>query len=172
MHLLTVIASVIFIGYAVLVRIPGFPLSKNSSQPEVIGETDNLKSPQPDASPQPSASLQLRPTPRSSSVSGKSNIDIRVDTKIDNSTPGSEKIIYPGANSTGGNTYETDAPGDMVYDWYKSELSSRSYQIRNNVRTKANEKFKAILQGVSNSTSIKVTIDQENTSAKTNILVE
>jgi hypothetical protein len=162
MHLLTLIASIVFIGYAVLVRIP---------QPEVIGDTDNLEvSPTPQTSPM--ASISLKSSPRSSPVTGKSNIDIKVDTKLDNTVSGSEKIVYPGAKSIGGNIYETDADGDAVYEWYKSELGKRSYQIRNNVRTKANEMFKAILQGVSNSVSIKVMIDQENASAKTKIVIE
>ena len=147
-------------------------LTRQTDEPQVAGDVDIAESPSPSASP--SASPHASSTPNASSSvhvsEGTSKINISVD-----STDGNKshiQIVYPGSTNTGGNTYETSASGDSVYDWYKNELNSRSFSIRNNVKTKANDKFKAILQGVNGDSSIKVNIDQENASAKTRITLE
>lgn len=169
MQLFTLVAVVIFIGYALVFRSNYRRTQLPTATPEVIGETNVVSTPSPTAIPLSSTQISSTPKP---SASSQSRIKINVDTDVDDTTPASDKIIYPGAVATGGNSYETDADGDSVYNWYKEELGNRFYQIRNNVRTKANEKFKAVLQGVSGSISIKVTIDQENSSVKTKITVE
>lgn len=169
MQLVTLVAVVVFIGYALVFRSNYRRTQPPTATPEVIGETNDASTPSPTAGPLSSPQVSSSPKPPASS---QSRIKINVDTKIDDTTPASDKIVYPGAVATGGNSYETDADGDSVYNWYKEELTKRSYQIRNNVRTKANEKFKAVLQGVSGNVSIKVTIDQESSDAKTKILLE
>lgn len=169
MQLVTLVAVVVFIGYALVFRSNSHRVKPPPAFPEVIGETDAISTPSPTAGPLSSPQVSSSSEPPASS---QSRIKINVDTNIDDTTPASDKIVYPGAVATGGNSYETDADGDSVYNWYKEELGKRSYQIRSNVRTKANEKFKAVLQGVSGNLSIKVTIDQENSDAKTKITLE
>ena len=173
MPILTLIAVVVFAGYALYMRVYAPP----SNQGQVSGETDTNLEVSSQATPvgTPSSTPVISPqktSPSPTVKSGSSKIDISVDARLGNSIPASEKIVYPGAVQTGGNSYETETDGNAVYDWYKSELGKRTYQIRNNVKTSANEKFKAILQAVSGNSSIKVTLDQENTASKTHIVLE
>lgn len=171
MPFITVLAVVVVTGYALFVRV----VHKTPDTPQATVEA----TPEASASAEPVASNSPTPStttfePRSSpiSTSGTSKINIKVDTLADQTTPSKEIIIYPGAKEVGNKKYKTDANGDTVYDWYKNQLNSRSYQIRNNVKTKANEKFVAVLQGVSGSTSIKITIEKENNNSPTKITVE
>ena len=166
MTLLTVIALVIILGVGTFSRISltkSLPSSPPTS-PEIAGVTSVATS-----------SPEMIPTPQASSSptsSTKSKVEINVDTKVNGTTASLEKLIYPGASAINGNQYEVNVRGATVYDWYKSEMSKRNYQIRNNVKTQANEKFKGVLQGVSGSSSLKVTIDQENPASKTTITLE
>lgn len=173
MPLITIAAVVVFIGYAIFVRVD--TKSQNTDP-----------SPTPDASPividerseaSPTPNPTVISTPQASTITtttGNSTIKIQVDTN--SNSLGDRSIVYPGASkqseSSSSVVYETTASGDEVYDWYKSQLESKNYQIRNNVRTKANDKFKGVLQGVGGDTSIKVTIDQESSSSKTVITLE
>lgn len=169
MPILTVIAIVIFAGYAIYTRVyTSPPKLQNSADGTVLSTDTTQSSPSPAVSPKVSPS----PTAKTSVSSGTSKIDIKVDSTIGNTTPTSEKIVYPGASQVGGNRYETATDPDAVYNWYKGELEKRTFQIRNNVKTRANDKFKAILQGVAGSISIKVTIEQENAGAKTVMTLE
>lgn len=173
MHVLTVLAIIIFAGYALYARIS----TSYNNQGQVIGENaENLEaSPSgiPAKSPMPTPIISPpKSTISPAAKSESAKIDINVDANLTNTPVASEKIVYPGASSRGGNNYETADAGDRVYDWYKKELSSRSYQIRTNVKTQANEKFKAILQGVAHNNALKVTIDQENTDTTTRIVLE
>ena len=167
MPLVTILAVIVFVGY---ITVTGITARKNSSVPR---PTSEVKSAVDETSPMPSASLVPSPTPisstkpKTSGSSPNSQIKIEVDTQLGNTTPSLVNIIYPSASQTNGNEYEVNERGATVYDWYKSEMSKRNYQIRNNVKTQANEKFKGVLQGVSGSSSLKVTIDQENYASKT-----
>lgn len=170
MSYITVIALVFFIGYAVVNRV------SVKTETKVDGEVQSESSLSASLLPELSASTSatprdtVKPTPKSSaSSSANSKIDISVDSNL--GKPSSEKLIYPGSTGSG-NRWETSTSGETVYDWYKSEMEKRSYQIRNNVKTRANDQFKGVLQGVSGESSMKVTIDQENASAKTIITLE
>jgi len=170
MPFLTIASIVVIISYAIYSRVNTDISQKHPTQePEVLSETDQI-TPTPTSTPQPTT----RPT--TTAVPSKAKIDVQVNSQLNGVAPTPEKLVYPGTNKirTDGSAeiYETDADGDTVYNWYKSEFDKRSYNIRNNVRTKANDKFKAVLQGVSESSSLKVTIDQENAGAKTIITVE
>lgn len=172
MPLVTIAAVVVFIGYAIFVRVEGNTQNTNPSPtpdaPPIVIDEENepISSPSPTANPTPQASV--------TTTTGNTTVKIQVDTNSSGSSDRS--IVYPGASkqseSGASVIYETSASGDEVYDWYKSQLESKNYQIRNNVRTKANDKFKGVLQGVGGDTSIKVTIDQESASAKTVITLE
>ncbi len=170
MSFIGLIISIIVLGITIYSRIGA--INKNSHTASVQGEVDIAATPSPSASA--SASPRNSSTPRASSnvhvSEGTSKIDISVDTA--DGSKSHIQLVYPGAVSVGGNAYETSASGDLVYDWYKNELNSRKFNIRNNVRTKANDKFKGVLQGVNGDSSIKVTIDQEDASAKTRITLE
>ena len=163
---LTILALIVFVGYTLFTRFSPHTPTTPKSSPQVWGEeTEATESAIAVASPKTSSIP-------AATASSKSHIDIKVDTNSGNANAATEKLVYPGASKIGDNLYETNADGDTVYSWYKAELDKRSFQIRNNVRTKANDKFKAVLQGVSGNTSIKVTIDQENSGAKTKITLE
>lgn len=172
MPILTLIAVVIVVGYAVFYRLDAQSPSKIQPTPQISQNTQDVAgdttSPLPQTSSPPSTSLEQK------SVGG-ADIDIKVDTNIPDKQT-SIRLIYPGAvhvkSEGNSNYYETGDGGDSVYDWYKTEMEKREFNIRNNVKTRANDKFKAVIQGVSATESLKVTIDQENSSAKTTITLE
>lgn len=166
MSYLTIAAVIIFVGYSMYARIHTKPSDAPSSSPQVISETDEKENLEKQESPSPRATVVPNPTPI---ASANSQIKIKVDSTDGKKT---EELIFPQAIKTGNNQYSTDKSGEEVYNWYKEEMQKRSYQIRNNVKTRANEKFKAVLQGVSSSSSLKVTIDQENSKSKTIITLE
>lgn len=166
MSWLTITAIVVFVGYAVFTRTSGnVPSSPDSTEatPEIVFDETLTENESPGPSPLPAVS----PTPQV----GGANIDISVDSNISGNKQ-SISLVYPGANKTGDNVFETSDSGDQVYDWYKSQMEQKNFNIRNNVRTKANDKFKAVLQGESARETLKVTIDQESSSAKTTIRLE
>ncbi len=172
MPFISVLAVIVLIGY---ITVTGLQARQQKSNPSPTPQVESAVSevdPTSNPSLVPSSSVTISPKPKPSSTTSDSQIKINVDTQIGDTTSTSEKLIYSGAVSVGGNQYETSAGGNSVYDWYKIEMNKRSYQIRNNVKTQANDKFKAVLQGVSGSTSLKVTIDQENAAAKTIITLE
>ncbi len=166
MPLVTIVAIVIFVGYAVFTRLSdNIPQEQTEVKqtPEIVfQETVN-----PSTFPSPATSVSPLATP----AVGGANIDISVDANI-SSDKQTITLVYPGATKIGDNTYETTDSGDMVYDWYKDQMVQKNFQIRNNVKTRANDKFKAVLQGESATESLKVTIDQESKSAKTQIKLE
>jgi len=163
---ITVAAIVVFVGYAVFTRVTG-----NTPQPQSsVKETPEIvfnETPSDEPSPKPTPSTEPAVTP----VVGGANIDISVDSNISQDKQ-TMKLVYPQATKVSDNVYETSDSGDQVYEWYKSQMEQKNFNIRNNVRTKANDKFKAVLQGESATESFKVTIDQESASAKTSIRVE
>lgn len=173
MSFVTIAAILIVLGYTVFTRVSDSS-PQSFSEPKVQGDSSDASS---SATPDPSSSLISSATPSASpkisnspKVTQKvSDITISVDTQTENKS--SEVIVYPGATGSG-KIYETSTDGDTVYSWYKNELEKRNFSIRNNVRTKANDKFKGVLQGVSGNDSIKVTISQENAGAKTIIVFE
>lgn len=172
MSFVTIIAIIIFSGYALWSQVKTRDTQKNESSPQVMSETDTASPSatfEPIITPTPIASSKTSPKPKSSPVSqGESKISITVDPPR-NST--GEKIVYPGAAHSAGK-YETADSGEQVYEWYKSELEKRSYQIRNKVKTRANDKFKGVLQGINQNEGFTVTIDQENQTAKTTFILE
>ncbi len=168
MPILTIITIIIFVGLAVFSRGKPNKTSSPATSPLVMGEVDEAS-----ASATPNPISTTSPKPSSTPINSNSSNDSKISIHVDANTSGNhETIIYPGANNTGGNTYQTTDSADAVYNWYVGELNKRSYNIRNNVKTRANDKFKAVLQGVSSSNSFKVTIDQENAGAKTIITIE
>lgn len=168
MPFLTIASIVVIISYAIYSRV-NTDISPKQQEPEVLSDVDQAATPTLSSSP----TLAPTSTPKPNTPA---KIEVQVDSQLNGVASSSEKLIYPGATKvrTDGSTeiYESGADGDTVYNWYKSEFDKRSYNIRNNVRTKANDKFKAVLQGVSESSSLKVTIDQENAGAKTTITIE
>lgn len=168
MPLLTIASIVVIISYAIYSRV-NTDISPKQPEPEVLSDVDQAAT--PTLSPSPTLAPTSTPKPNT-----PAKIDVQVDSNLNSVKLTSEKLVYPGANKVridgSAEIYETDADGDTVYNWYKSEFDKRSYNIRNNIRTKANDKFKAVLQGVSESSSLKVSIDQESAGAKTIIAVE
>lgn len=153
---MTTIAIIIFVGYVVLLRGSNFFQSEKTANTENIAGETSVQTPSNSPSITPSVFPTISPKPITSSSS---------------SSPSSQKFIYPGADGQGSH-YQTNDAGDTVYNWYKAEMEKNTYQIRTNVKTRANDKFKAVLQGASGNDSFKVTIDQENSSAKTVITIE
>lgn len=169
MSYLTIIALVVFVGYSVYARVQSKNYKPPSSNQQVMSET-SIATPDPSPSLSPSSSVSSNiPTPKPS-ASSKSQINIKVDDVDQNKNR--DILIYPNATKIGDNKYETTSSGDEVYNWYKSEMQKRSYQIRNNVKTRANEIFEAVVQGVSTNTALKVTIKQENNNSKTILTLE
>ncbi len=178
MSFTSIITFIVFAGIAVFTRVTGLVIHKTNSKPEVQGQQQTIQNtPAPSPSTSASPKIYIKPTgePIPSSPSSKSQINIKIDSDIGNNS-GHIELIYPGANkikSEGNvNYYETGDSGSKVYDWYKGELGKRSFQIRNNVRAQANDKFKGELQAVNSNTAIKISITQENSAAKTQITVE
>lgn len=170
MPFLTIASIVVIISYAIYSRVnTDTSQNKTSQEPEILSEEVQAVTPTLSTSPTQDPTSAPKPTTAA-------KIDVQVDSNLNGVAPTSEKLVYPGSAKvrTDGSAqiYESNADGDTVYNWYKSEFDKRSYNIRNNVRTKANDKFKAVLQGVSQLSSLKVTIDQENAGAKTIITVE
>jgi hypothetical protein len=173
MQYLAIATIIVFLAYSVSVGIKNqlfrTPKTENTSPMPVASIST---SPNPISTVEPSdkpiVSPRNSPQPYSSSTS---KIEIHTDLNTDKHS--GDLIIYPGAIKTSDdNHYQTNDNGEAVYNWYKANLEKRSFQIRNNVKTKANDKFMAVLQGVSSTTSIKVTINQENSSAVTAIIIE
>lgn len=156
MPFLTLIAFIIVVGVGIFRANP-------EAKEEVAGAVNEATS---------SPSLSPIPATPKSSPTNKATINIKVDANVDGKTPTSVALIYPGASFVSGSTYQTNDSGSKVYEWYKNELGNRSYNIRTNVKTQANDKFKAVLAGASQTSSIKVTIDQENSSSSTTITLE
>ena len=171
MQILTIIATLIFIGYVLILR-GGNLFSPKASQKlgNVAGEISIKESPSVSPMIVPTVAPSTLPKPTSLP---SSPITIKVETQT-GSTSTSQKLVYPGAKQVSGqeNKYETSEAGETVYNWYKEEMEKEAYQIRTNVKAKANEKFKGVLQGVLNNAGIKVQIDQENSSSKTIIVLE
>lgn len=124
----------------------------------------------------PSASVIINSSPKitppevksDQTVENKSNINIKVDDLFGKS---SQKFIYPGATKITDNQYQTGEVGEIVYSWYKQELESKAFQIRNNVKTRANDQFKAVLQAISDSGEVvSVRIEQADKSSQTQII--
>lgn len=173
MPFLSVLAVVVFTGYVLYAQVthkPDLPQQVIES-PDIPVFSEPSPSSSESATATATASLSPRPRPTVSISTDKSAIDIKVDMKTNNSSI-SELIVYPGASSLGGNKFESETDGDAVYDWYYTQLQNRSFNIRNNIKTRANDKFKAVLQGVSNTSSIKITIEKENSASKTKITLE
>lgn len=173
MQKLTLIAALVFISTVVLVQAEIINFKKTppviSPTPEASVEASPSASITASASPNPLSSPHKntpKPTPK---ASANAQINIKVDAVKGMST---EKLIYPGAHAVNANTYETNDAPDVVYTWYKSEFDKRQFQIRNNVKTQANEVFKAVLQGVSGNTSLKVTIERNKEGAPVTITLE
>lgn len=100
-------------------------------------------------------------------ASGSSQINITVDTSSTNANQ--LLLIYPEANKIEDNKYETKSSGDDVFSWYKSELEKKGFHLNNQVRAKANDQFKGVLQGTNDSTSISVHIEQVDSASSTYI---
>ena len=173
MPFLSVLAVVVFAGYVLYAQVTDKPQTPQdmSPSPEIPVFLEPSPSSSEPVTASASASNTPRPRPKVSISTGNSTIDIKVDTKA-NKTSTSELLVYPSAASLGGNKYETDVDGDAVYEWYYAQLENKSYSIRNNIKTRANDKFKAVIQGVSDSSSIKITIEKENSTSKTIITLE
>lgn len=144
--------------------------ASSTSTPLVNGATEEEPAATPTPTATPTPKPVVFPTPPSNNKTN-SQVKIQVDTQLGDQKSTAEILIYPGATGSG-KLYRTADSGDKVYDWYKSEMERRSYQIRNNVRAKANDVFKGILQGVKENQTLKVTIEQANAAAETQIILE
>ena len=171
MTFITIAALVIILVIGALSRahLPSRPEGKIAASPVVKGEVSEIK-------PSPSLTLPVFPSgsPNSVGKQGSSNISINVGNP--NGAVNSEKLIFPGAifvkNEGSKSIYETSTDADTVYNWYVAEMEKRSFAIRNKIKTKANEKVKAVVSGSSVTASMNVTLDQENTGSKTQITLE
>lgn len=151
-----IIAAVVFIFGALMQH-----RQKPKSTPILTLETSPSATPRDTASPSaiPSIEPTIIPLPKpSAAVSVQSNLS-----------------VYPGASfkktEDGVSFYETNDSGDSVFSWYQSMFKNEGFNIRTSVRTKANDKFKAVLQAVKDAISMKVTIDQDGTGSATKISV-
>jgi len=169
MPLLTIAVIVVFVGYSLLTNSGKAPENTVTPTPEASSEATASATPSPVtlASPRPAATPKA--TPETSQTLGDSRVNISVST--DDDKPTGEQLVYPGANGGSGH-YTSDADGEAVYNWYKSEMENRGYHVGNNVKTRANDLFKAVLQGSTSTNSLKVSITQENGGAKTEITLE
>ena len=170
MPLLTIAVIVVFVGYSLLTNAGNKPQETNLPTPEASAEAAISASPSssPNAMVSPRPAATPKATPDNSQTLGDSKINISVST--DDNKPIGEQLIYPGANGSSGH-YTSDADGEAVYSWYKSEMENRGYHVGNNVKTRANDLFKAVLQGSTSNNSLKVSIVQENSGAKTEITI-
>ena len=171
MPILTIAVIVVFVGYSLLTNSGKTPENTASPTPEASSEVTATASPAVSplvtTSPRPASSPKF--TPNNAQTLGESQVNISVST--DDNKPTGEQLIYPGANGSSGH-YTSDADGEAVYNWYKSEMENRGYHVGNNVKTRANDLFKAVLQGSASTNSLKVAITQENSGAKTEITIE
>ena len=159
MRTLTVFALIILIGYVVLVSGKSL-LSRSKLNDAGNGTVTGSQMPSPGVSLRPIASASAR-------------IDIHIDTQTKTTTT-KEPLIYPGGQKVVGeeNKYETRDTGETVYNWYKAEMEKQKYQIRTSIKTRANDTFKGVLQGVLGNSAFKVIIYQESASALTTLILE
>lgn len=175
MSLLSFMSFIVVVGLIVftkthLVDNPGTFKPEVKSQQTDRGTSRPLDLlPSSHISPLSSPGPTVVPSPTSTS-----RINIRTDSPSDSKK--SMKLVYPGSwriNQSGNvEQYETQDAGDNVYNWYKNEIQKLSFTVRTNVKTIANDTFKAVIQAENKDAIIKVTIDREESGTKTLITVE
>lgn len=166
MSLVTIVAVIIVIGYAIFNQIA--PAAQN---PEVKSETNLEFSPTPDPTSSVSPNVSSRPKTSAQVKVAEGTSKITIDVDTGNGAVLGEKIIFPGAIGSD-NKCETTTSGKEVCNWYKNELKNRLYSVKTSVCTQANEKFEGVIAGSAGEKYLKVVINQENSSAKTVITFE
>lgn len=147
--------------------IAGDRAEVSDKKEEILGDTSESK--------------EEEPSPTPTDIPSAESVDVEIKTEV-NSNPTSTPIpeensdspvgqdfIYPGAVSTGGNSYETSDGADTVTDWYRDQIVSRNMNVKTFVTTKTNGNVLNKLAGANGTIEINVEIEREEGSSKTTI---
>ncbi len=161
----------VIIAAAILIMFVGIVSARRALplKPEIQTETEDVLSEtsEPEASAQP---ITITPVPTPAPTLAPTV------APTPSSNPSSATgWIYPGASvisSNGKLTLNSSDDPDKVTEWYRAKINSGGYNIRNSVKTSANDNIRNVISAAGNDTSVEVEITKKPSDSISRIEVE
>lgn len=158
MHIfLIAIAAVVFASGVLIKSMPNQEDRVKTEDVHVKTEVLNMvDESSPSASTTPMSSDDPTSTPAS---------DANANTTVESG------LVYPNSTNTGSNTYQTTDDPDMVTEWYKNQIRSQNYNVKNFVTTVVNGVVENELVGANSSGELRIIITKASDSDFTEIAI-